>query len=452
MIRVVDWVLLVVALAALALGAAAKTGHLAVAAPPVAFGVIAAICVALIAIRALPLRVRRPVVFLVTLALLAAITAGLAYFQFVIKPTLVKGFISAAFAPKPTAVWAQPATYEQWSPQLTAIGSLRAYQGIFIAPQVAGVISALHFESGQDVKEGDLLINIDDSVEQADLLSGKAQLRNADANLARQRTLVQGGNTPQATLDSALASRDSAAATVQRTQAIIAQKAIRAPFSGRIGIRNADLGQYAAVGTPLASLTQLDPIYADFPVTEEALATVAVGQDVTMTVGAIPGQTFTGKIKAIDARVSTESRNVTIRATFDNPERRLLPGMFANLTVTTGAPARVLTLPRTAIVYSLYGDNVFVVVPAPKPKPKPEPGKTAAGAPASGAPASGGGLVVERRFVRLGPIRGERIAIAEGVKEGEQVVAAGQIKLQANSPVVLDQRPALPLPAQTPLQ
>ena len=136
---------------------------------------------------------------------------------------------------------------------------------------------------------------------------------------------------------------------------------------------------------------------------------------------------------------------MTIRATFDNPERRLLPGMFANLTVTTGAPARVLTLPRTAIVYSLYGENVFVVVPAPKPKP--EPGKTAAG-----APASGGGLVVERRFVRLGPIRGERIAIAEGVKEGEQVVAAGQIKLQANSPVVLDQRPALPLPAQTPLQ
>lgn len=441
--RVVDWVLLVVALAALAVGAAAKTGHLAVAAPPLAFGVIAAVCVALIAIRALPLRVRRPVVFFVTLAALAAITAGLAYFQFVLKPTIVKGFISAAFAPKPTSVWAQPATYEQWPPQLTAIGSLRAYQGIFIAPQVAGVISAIHFESGQDVREGELLINIDDSVEQADLLNGQAQLRNAEATLVRQKALVLGGNTPQATLDSALAARDSAAASVQRTQAVIAQKAIRAPFGGRIGIRNADLGQFAAVGTPLASLTQLDPIYADFPVTEGDLATIAVGQDVSMTVAGAPGQTFTGKIKAIDARVSVDSRNVTIRATFANPERRLLPGMFANLTVTTGAPAQVLTLPRTAIVYSLYGDNVFVVVPAPKP----ELGKTAAG-----APAARGGLVVERRFVRLGPTRGERIAIADGVKEGEQVVAAGQIKLQANSPVVLDQRPALPLPAQTPLQ
>jgi RND family efflux transporter MFP subunit len=441
--RVIDWVLLVLTLAALAAGAAVKMGRLAVPAPPVAFGVIAAICVALIVIRALPLRVRRPVVFLVTLTLLAVITAGLAYFQFVLKPTIVKGFISAAFAPKPTAVWAQPATYEQWPPQLSAIGSLRAYQGIFIAPQVAGVISAIHFESGQDVKEGELLINIDDSVEQADLLNGQAQLRNADATLARQKTLVLGGNTPQATLDSALASRDSAAASVQRTQAIIAQKAIRAPFGGRVGIRNADLGQFAAVGTPLASLTQLDPIYADFPVTEGALATVAVGQEVTLTVGAIPGQTFTGNIKAIDARVSTDSRNVTIRAQFANPDRRLLPGMFANLTVSTGAPERLLTLPRTAIVYSLYGDNVFVVVPAPKPEP---------GATAAGAPAAGGGLVVERRFVRLGPTRGERIAIADGVKEGEQVVAAGQIKLQANMPVILDQRPALPLPAQPPLQ
>ncbi|MGO9418716.1 efflux RND transporter periplasmic adaptor subunit [Roseiarcus sp.] len=441
--RVIDWVLLVVALAALGVGAAAKTGRLALPAPAVAFGVVAAICVALIAIRALPLRIRRPVVFLVTLALLAAITAGLAYFQFFIKPTMVRGFISAAFAPKPTVVWAQPATYEQWPPQLSAIGSLRAYQGIFIAPQVAGVISVIHFESGQDVKEGDLLINLDDSVEQADLAANKAQLLNADATLVRQRTLVQGGNTPQATLDSALAARDSAAASVQRTQAIIAQKAIRAPFSGRIGIRNADLGQFAAVGTPLATLTQLDPIYADFPVTEAALATLAVGQEVTMTVGGAPGQIFTGKIKAIDARVSADSRNVTIRAEFANPDRRLLPGMFANLTVTTGAPARVLTLPRTAIVYSLYGDNVFVVVPAPKPEP---------GGAGSGAPATGGGLKVERRFVRLGATRGERIAIAEGVKEGEQVVAAGQIKLQANMPVTLDERPALPLPAQTPLQ
>jgi RND family efflux transporter MFP subunit len=416
-------------------------GLLHLAAPPVAFGVAAAVFVALLAIRSLPLHVRRPVVFLVTLALLAAITAGLAYFQFVIKPPMVKGFISAAFVPKPTAVAVEPARFEKWPPELSAIGTLRAYQGIFIAPQVAGVVSAIHFESGQDVNEGDLLISLDDSVEQADLAANKAQLLNADATLARQRTLVAGGNTPQSTVDSALAARDSAAASVQRTQAVIAQKAIRAPFSGRVGIRNADLGQFAAVGTPLATLTRLDPIYADFPVTEESLATVAVGQDVAMTVGAIPGQTFTGKIRAIDARVSAESRNVTIRAQFANPDRRLLPGMFANIMVTTGAPFEALTLPRTAIVYSLYGDNIFVVVPAPKP----ESGKEGA---TSSAPSSG--LVVERRFVRLGPIRGERIAVTDGVKEGERIVVAGQIKLQPNMPVTIDDRPALPPPAETP--
>ena len=446
--RVTDWILLVLALAAVAVGVAAKLGYLHAPVPPIAFAIVAAVLALFLVIRALPLRAKRVTVFLVVLAALAALTAGLAYFQFVIKPGLVKGFISAAFAPKPTTVWAQEATNEKWSPELTAIGTLRAYQGIFIAPQVAGLVSAIHFESGQDVKEGDLLINLDDGVEQADLLAGQAQLRNTDATLARQKTLVQGGNTPQATLDTALAARDSAAASVQRTQAIIAQKAIRAPFSGRIGIRNADLGQFAAVGTPLATLTRLDPIYADFPMTEESLATIAVGQSVAMTVSAIPGQTFEGKIKAIDARVNVDSRNVTIRAEFANADRKLLPGMFANINVTTGAPAEVLTLPRTAIVYSLYGDNVFVVVPAPKPEPA-KPGTPPAAGP---QPATNGGLVVERRFVRLGPIRGERIAIVDGVKAGEKVVAAGQIKLQANTPVVLDERPALPAPAETPRQ
>jgi membrane fusion protein, multidrug efflux system len=153
-----------------------------------------------------------------------------------------------------------------------------------------------------------------------------------------------------------------------------------------------------------------------------------------MTVAVIPGGRFGGKVKAIDARVSAESRNVTVRAEFDNPDHKLLPGMFANLTVTMGAPAEVLTLPRTAIVYSLYGDNVFVVEPA-----KPSEGQKGPG-----------GLVVERRFVRLGPVRGERIAVAEGLKEGERVVIAGQIKLEANSPVTIDETPALPLPAVTP--
>src|SRR5271166_353890 len=441
--RAINWLLLLLCVAAIAAGAAAQLGYFHPSFPPAAFWAAAALLALLFVIRLLPLKAKRPVVFVVTLAALAALTGGLAYFQFVIKPNMVKGFMAAAFAPKPTAVSVEEARVEQWPPQLGAIGTLRAYQGILVAPQVAGVVTTIHFDSGTDVGQGDLLINLDDSVEQADLASGLAQLKNADATLARQKMLVAGGNTPQSTVDQALAARDSAAATVERTRAIIAQKAIKAPFEGRIGLRNADIGQFAAVGTALASLQKLDPIYADFPVPQEALAAIQTGQDVSMAVDAIPGRTFKGKVSAIDARVSADSRNVTIRAEFANPERRLLPGMFAYLTVTTGAPADVLTLPRTAISYSLYGDNVFVVVPAPKH----EPGK---GGAEGMSPAAG--LVVERRFVRVGATRGERIAVQKGVKAGERVVSAGQIKLQPNMPVTIDERPALPPPAQTPRQ
>ena len=438
--RYINWLLLLLAVALAALGAAAQLGLVHAPFPALAFGAAAAIFAALLIIRGLPLKVRRPVVFVVALALLAALTGRLAYFQFVIKPVMVKGFITAAFAPKPTTVTAEAARVEQWRPELTAIGTLRAIQGVAIAPQAAGDVTAIHFESGDDVEAGALLINIDDSVEQADLANGLAQLKNADSTLARQRTLVAQGNTPQSTVDTAIATRDSAAATVERTRAVIAQKAIKAPFAGRLGLRNVDLGQYVAVGTSLVTLQRLDPIYADFPVPEEALNSMATGQAVRMRVDAIPGRSFAGKIEAIDARVSAESRNVTARAVFANPDRKLLPGMFANLTVTTGEPAAVLTLPRTAIVYSLYGDDVFVVTPAPHAREQ-------GGLSENGGPS---GLIVERRLVRVGPARGERIAIEEGLRAGERVVTAGQIKLQAYSPVTLDETPALPAPAETP--
>ena len=438
--RFTNWLLFLLAVALAALGAAAQLGFVHAPVPPLAFGAAAAVFVALLVIRGLPLKVRRPIVFLIALVLLVALTGGLAYFQFVIKPVMVKGFITAAFAPKPTTVTAEAVKTEKWSPELTAIGTLRAYQGVVVAPQAAGVVTAKHFESGDDVEAGALLINIDDSVEQADLANGLAQLKNAEATLARQKTLVIQGNTPQSTVDTALATRDSAAATVERTRAVIAQKAIKAPFAGRLGLRNVDIGQYVAIGASLVTLQQLDPIYADFPVPEEALNSMATGQAVKMTVDAIPGRSFEGKIEAIDARVSAESRNVTARAVFANPDRKLLPGMFANLTVTTGEPAKVLTLPRTAIVYSLYGDDVFVVTAAPHARE--QGGLSGASGPS--------GLIVERRLVRVGAARGERVAIEDGLRAGERVVTAGQIKLQAYSPVALDETPALPAPAETP--
>ena len=432
--------LILLAVALLALGALEQLGLIHTPIPPLAFIVGGAVLGLLLLIARLPLVARRPVIFALTLAFLAALTAGLAYFQFAIKPVMVKGFINAAFAPKPTAVAAEAVKAEKWRPELTAIGTLRAYQGILVAPQAAGVVTAKHFDSGQDVEAGALLINIDDSVEQADLANGLAQLKSADATLARQKTLVAQGNTPQSTVDTALATRDSAAATVERTRAIIAQKAIKAPFAGRLGLRNVDLGQYVAVGTSLVTLQQLDPIYVDFPVPEEALRSLAVGQLASMTVDAIPNRSFEGKIEAIDARVSAESRNVTARAVFANPDRKLLPGMFANLTVTTGEPASVLTVPRTAIVYSLYGDNVFVVRAIPH-------GREQGGVSDKGGPS---GLIVDRRFVKVGPARGERIAIEEGLRANERVVTAGQVKLQAFMSVTIDDAAALPAPVVTP--
>jgi membrane fusion protein (multidrug efflux system) len=394
----------------------------------------------LLVLRQLPLAIRRSAIFVLVLALLAGLAGGLYYFQFYIKPNMVKGFIAAAFTPKPTAVSAEPAAVEKWPPQLPAIGTLRAFQGIDVAPQVAGLVHAIRFKSSDDVVAGAPLVALDDTVDQADLKNGLAQLKNAQVSLDRQQTLALGGNTAVAQVDSAIATRDSAAATVEKTRAIIAQKAIAAPFAGRLGISKVDLGQYLAVGTSIVTLQQLDPIYVDFQTPEQSLGALSVGQEASMKLDVFPGQTFAGKIDAIDARVSADTRNVLVRAEFPNPDRKLLPGMFANLEVTTGAPKEVVTLPRTAIVYSLYGDNVFVVKPAPA-----KVGEAQAATPNSNA-----SLIVERRFVRIGATRGERVAIDEGVSPGEQVVTSGQIKLQPNSPVTIDASGGLPAPAETP--
>ena len=437
-----NWFLFILAVVAAAIGAALSLGLIHLPVPPAAAFAVAGLSALFLVLRLLPLMIRRPAVFLVTLLALAGLAGGLSYFQFVIKPNMVKGFLAAAFAPKPTAVSVETAGIEKWPPRMNAIGSLRAFQGIDVAPQVAGDIRAIHFKSGDDVAAGAPLIELDDSVEQADLKNGMAQFRNAELSLERQQTLAAGGNAAKAQVDSALAARDSASATVEHARAIIAQKAIAAPFAGRLGIAKVDIGQFVAVGTSLVTLQQLDPIFVDFQMPEEALSRVTIGQETTMTVDAFPDRNFAGKVTAIDARVNADTRNVLVRAQFPNADRKLLPGMFANVEVTTGAPADVLTLSRTAIVYSLYGDNVFVVKPAP---PKAGEAQAATAEPAQN-------LVVERRFVRLGDARGDRVAIVEGVTAGERVVTAGQIKLQNNSPVVIDAAGALPLPAQPPKQ
>ena len=370
---------------------------------------------------------KRSIIFVAVLLLLVALGGGLGYFQFIVKPQMIKQFIAQA-APPPATVAVSPAIEETWTPRLPAIGSFRAVQGIDVAPQVGGSLVAVKVELGQDVAKGTPLFEIDNFVEQADLKNNLAVLKNADLALQRQRELTNTGNTTKANFNSAEAARNSAAAAVEKVRAIIAQKQLAAPFPGRLGIRKIDLGQYVSPGTSLITLQQLDPIYVDFPVPEKSLDLLKAGQTIEVTVDAYPGKSFRGVISTIDARISADSRNVLVRGQFDNKEKQLLPGMFANVNVNAGAAQKVVTVPAHRVNYSLYGDNVFVVVPA-------EP-------PSGGAQAAtlGGDvpLKIERRFVHTGEIREDRIAILDGVKAGEKVVTEGQLKLQQNARVRID--------------
>ena len=358
--------------------------------------------------------------------LLCLLVGGLSYFQFVLKPKAIHDIIGG-MKPPPSAVVVAQAKTEQWVRRLPAIGTFKPVQGIDLAPQVGGIVKAIRFDSGQEVVAGTVLVEIDATTEQADLDSGLAQMKNADLSLARQKELVAGGNTSRATVDAAQATRDSAAASVERARAIIAQKTIAAPFPGRLGIRKVDLGQYLSPGTALVTLTQLDPIFVDFTLPEQQLAQVSAGQNTDITVDGFP-DTFPGTVKSIDSRVSQDSRSAVIRAEVTNHDKKLLPGMFANVAVLSGEPRDVVTVPRTGVTYSLYGDSVYLVKPAP---PAAQPGAAqAAEAPAAAAPLDPNqDLVVERRFVRTGEARGDRIAVLEGLKPGETIVTEGQIKL-----------------------
>ena len=365
---------------------------------------------------------------LVVFAVLAGLVYGLGYFQFAFKPAMIKAAIAQMPQPVQTVSVVQ-ARAESWEPSLRAIGTLRSVAGVDIAPQVGGVVKAVHFDRGQDVQKGAVLIEIDDSVEQADLRANIATLKNAEVTLDRQKGLITGGNTAKATLDQAQAARDTAAAAVERSKALIAQKVISAPFAGRIGIRKGDIGQYVTPGTSLANLQQLDPIYVDFQVPEQSLAAVKVGADIAIAVDAFPNRVFKGVVRAIDARVASDTRNVLIRAEVPNPDKILLPGMFANVTLSIGGARDVVTLPRTGVSFSLYGDTIFVAKPQE---------------PASAADDKAATL--ERRVVHVGDSREDRVAILDGLAAGETVVSEGQLKLQPGMRVRVDNASALPPP------
>jgi membrane fusion protein, multidrug efflux system len=375
--------------------------------------------------------------FTITAILIAALIGGLAWFQFIKKPEIVKGFLSQ-MKPPPAIVAAEPARTDNWVERLYSIGTLISYQGVDITTQVAGIVTDIFHESGEDAARGTRLVQLDIAVELADLASSKATLQEAEVAFQRQNDLIAKRVTSEANLDTARAKRDTAAASVKRIEAVIAQKTILAPFAGRLGIRKVERGQYVSPGFMLVTLQALDPIRVDFPMPEQTVGKLQVGQPVELTVDAFPGQVFKGKIESLDARVSQETRTLLVRANLPNPERKLLPGMFANVAVLVGDPKPVVTVARTAVTYSLYGDNVYVV----------KVGAAKDGA-AAGAEAP---MTAERRYVKTGPARDDRVAILSGVEAGEQVITTGQIKLNPGSGVRIDNSQPLTAPEERPKQ
>ena len=330
-------------------------------------------------------------------------------------------------APKPPASVAVVNAVElPWQSRLPAIGTLKAVQGVDLSLEIAGTVKALLFESGQKVRVGQPLLQLDSDVERALLGTAEADLGLAQVEHGRGSRLVGDQAISRGDFDKLAAQLKKASATVAQLKASLAKKQILAPFSGTIGIRQVDVGDYLASGTVIATLQDLSSLYVDFHVPEQALPKLAVGQQVQVSVSAYPGQSFDATISAINPRVDESTRNVLIRATQPNPDSRLLPGMFVDLQVILPSAPSQIVVPESAITYSLYGNSVYVVVAR----------QTEAGKPESDTQDEPQ-LTVERRFVKTGEHREGKVVILEGLKAGDQVVSGGQLKLDNGAHVAI---------------
>ena len=372
--------------------------------------------------------IKRMVIMLIAVAI---VFGGIFGFQ-VFKAAMIKKFMSSMQAP-PQTVSAIKAELSPWQPQIEAVGSLRAVRGADLSLEVSGVVDAISFNSGDDVKQGAELLKLrsDDDVAKLESLQAMAVLNELTLERDLKQFKIQA--VSQATLDSDKANLKNAKAQVAQQQAILNKKTLQAPFAGHLGIRAVDLGQYLSAGTTIVTLQALDPVYMDFFVPQQSVDRIRIGAPVAVKVDAFKDQSFPGEISAINPKVDTSSRNVQIRATLKNPDHRLLPGMYATVDIVTGSPENYVTLPQTAITYNPYGDTVYVV-----------DDKGADGKPQ---------LIARQTFVTTGLTRGDQVAVLKGVSAGQMIVTAGQIKLHNGSPVVInnaitptaDASPAVPL-------
>ncbi len=368
------------------------------------------------------------------LLILIAIAAGIAVWGLLggVKFFQIRALMAqhAGMGPPVSTVTSQIAAEEDWVPAIKAVGSTAAVQGVMVSTDQPGIVTKINFESGQMVKEGDLLVQLDVGQEEAQLRSAIAQQKLASLNLQRQQNLIKSRVSAQSEFDTAQAEFDQAAARVLEMKSHVDRKTIRAPFSGMLGIRKVNLGQYMQSGGEVAPLQALDPIYVNFFVPQQNLSEIAAGQKVKIQAEGLPEEDFDGKVNAVDSVVDVATRNVRVQATVPNPKGLLRPGMFVNVEVPQDTVSRHIVLPATAIQFAPYGDTVYIVEDVKDPK-----GNTYRG--------------VRQQVVKTGESRGDRVAILSGVKPGEEVVTSGVFKLRQGAPVQINNS-ILPENSETP--
>ncbi|HSS87418.1 MAG TPA: efflux RND transporter periplasmic adaptor subunit [Reyranella sp.] len=357
---------------------------------------------------------------LMMLVLVGVVLGGLFGFKAFVGGKIKEAM--ASMADLPQTVSAAKAASSDWQPRIDAVGSLRAVRGADLSLEVAGVVEEITFQSGDEVQAGQVLLRLrsDDDVAKLQSLEATAQL--AQITYDRDVKQLKAQAISQAIVDNDEANLRNAKAQVAQQKAMVDKKTLRAPFAGRLGLRQVDLGQFLSAGTVIATLQSLDPIFVDFLLPQQSVAQLSVGQTVRVKVDAFLGREFAGKITAINPKVETASRNIQVRATLPNRDQKLLPGMFATVELETGAPQRLVTLPQTAVSYNPYGSLVYIV---------DDKAKDAGGKPQ---------LVARQVFVTTGATRGDQVAILKGVSEGDTVVTSGQVKLRNGVPLAIDNR------------
>jgi membrane fusion protein, multidrug efflux system len=367
--------------------------------------------------------------FIIVGLLLAVLVGGLVGFN-AFRTKMITQFF-ANNKPPPASVSVAEAKTEVIPNLLTAVGDLAAVHQVNVTSDVSGRITDIMFTPGATVKAGSPLVQLFDGPEQGDLASFKALATGAQMALDRAKQLAARQFGPQSTVDAAQATYDQANAGIAKTEAIISQKRVRAPFDGELGVRHVEVGQFLTAGTQIVSLTDLSELYANFTTTEKDSAQLKVGQTVRILVDAYPGRPFEGKITAIEPQIATDTRNIRVQATIANPDHTLKPGMFATTTVVLPDKPAVVTIPETAVDYTLYGDSVYLIT-----EKKEDDGKTS--------------LTAVRTFVRTGNRINGRAEILSGLKAGDRVVAVGQLKLQTGAAVAISTDAPPPIPASPP--